>query len=117
MTTTHPPRQLVYVDSDIPPGMTIHEWRRQRAARPPSHSGRQACARAVRAAATRAWGAVARALAWPECRACAREAAGIGRRAPQRPREQRSGPMTASVYPSHLEAIEIRRSGRRVADA
>jgi len=21
---------MVYVDSDIPPGMTIHEWRRQR---------------------------------------------------------------------------------------
>jgi len=32
MTPQRPPLSFLYVDSDIPPGMTIREWRAHRAA-------------------------------------------------------------------------------------
>lgn len=58
---------FAYVECDIPPGVTIAQWRAQRAAeRPPS--GRRAIAAARRRlchAADWIWGAGARALAGP----------------------------------------------------
>jgi hypothetical protein len=62
---SHPPAspRFVYVHTDIPPGMTIREWR----ARTPdgATSKRPRLALRIRVAALRAWSAAARAFAWP----------------------------------------------------
>jgi hypothetical protein len=67
MTATSSRDEVVYLDSDIPPGMTVDEWRRQRpaAARAASHGWRPRgtwVARVAVAKARRAvtWLAVAR---------------------------------------------------------
>jgi hypothetical protein len=67
MTESRGTRDVVYVDSDIPAGMTIREWRAQRAANGPA-SDRPlllACGSEVRAAVVAAWRAVARAIGRP----------------------------------------------------
>ena len=67
MTDSRGPHDFVYVHSDIPPGMTIREWRAQRAANRAASDRRLLlpCRIDVRAAVTAAWRAVARALGRP----------------------------------------------------
>ena len=62
-----PPYDFVYVHTDIPEGMTIREWRAQRAASRPATNrrSRRVRVRRVRAAAIAMWRAGARALAGP----------------------------------------------------
>jgi hypothetical protein len=67
MTESRRPRDFVYVHSDIPAGMTIGEWRAQRATNWPA-SDRPlllAFGISVGAAVAAAWRAVARALGRP----------------------------------------------------
>ena len=75
MTESRGQPDFVYVHSNIPPAMTIREWRAQGAAYR-SASDRPlllACGIAVRAAVAAAWRAVARALGRPRfARVCAR---------------------------------------------
>jgi len=84
MTAPRDPRDFVYVHSDIPPGMTIRDWRARRAAnRPTSHRPlRLACGVAVSAAVAGASRAVARALGRPRI---ARVRAHGGRHRARRP--------------------------------
>jgi hypothetical protein len=63
MTTTAARDDVLYVDSDIPPGMTIDDWRRQRhVARAASHRWRPRGRSAARAAVAQARRVVNRAL-------------------------------------------------------
>ena len=85
-----PPYDFVYVHTDIPEGMTIREWRAQRAASRPSASGRslRVRVRRLRESATGMWRAGARALAGPRIARVRVPAAGVGHRAPRRPRTE-----------------------------
>ena len=62
-----PPYDFVYVHTDIPEGMTIRQWRAQRAASRPAASGwsLRVRARRMRESAIGVWRAGARALAAP----------------------------------------------------
>ena len=85
MTASYGSCDFLYVHSDIPEGMTIREWRAERAAnRPARHPWRLR----ARAAAVTAWRAPARALTWP--RIAGVRASGGGHRALRRagPRAQ-----------------------------
>jgi hypothetical protein len=90
MTEAPSPRDFIYVHSDIPPGMTIREWRAQRAANRPASDRTLRLARGidVRAAVAAAWSAVAPASAGQGSRAFARVAADIGHRGPAAPPSQ-----------------------------
>jgi hypothetical protein len=79
MTASDGSCDFLYVHTDIPEGMTIREWRAERAAsRPTRHQWRVR----ARASAVTVWRAAAGALAWPRM---ARVRARGGRhRAPRR---------------------------------
>ena len=79
MTVSDGSRAFVYVHTDIPEGMTIREWRAERAAKRPARhrwrlSGRASAVTVLRAAPG--------ALAWP--RMARVRARGGGHRAPRR---------------------------------
>jgi hypothetical protein len=63
MTDPRGPHDFLYVDTDIPAGMTIREWRAQRAASRPAPTRRPLLAVVRRRldSATRMWPATARA--------------------------------------------------------
>ena len=113
MTESRRPRDFVYVHSDIPPGMTIREWRAQRPANRPASDRplRLACGIAVRAAVAAAWRAVARALGRPRI---ARVRAHGGRhRAPRRGRAScraRCGGSPSSCAPPAGSRLQSRQS-------
>jgi hypothetical protein len=67
MTDEPSSHDFVYVHSDIPPGMTMSEWRAQRAANrlASDRTLRLACGIDVRAAVAAAWRAAARVLNRP----------------------------------------------------
>jgi hypothetical protein len=67
MTGSRGAHDFVYIHTDIPAGMTIGEWRAQRAASRPAPTRRPLLAAVRRRldSATRMWHATARALARP----------------------------------------------------
>jgi hypothetical protein len=67
MTASDGSCDFLYVHTDIPKGMTIREWRAQRAAnRPtPDRWWPRSCGIRARASVLTVWRAAAHALAWP----------------------------------------------------
>ena len=117
MTGSPDSRVLVYVHTDIPPGMTIGEWRARCAANRPTR--RRASLRVCGGRATEAvfgvWRAVARALARPRmARVRARGSRGRAPRPAAPPSQGDASVSVGSVYLLHFDpGLPV--TGNRVA--